>query len=75
MAAAGIEHRIFNPLPQDMLRAVPGVTPPVLERLVLDTEDIHQVANMDVEQLDPLVGKEAARKIVEFFRKSVFEDT
>lgn len=74
-AAAGIEHRIFNLLPQEMLRAVPGVTPQALERLILETENISEIANMDVEQLDPLIGKEAARKIVGFFRKSVFEDT
>ncbi|RAH76667.1 DNA repair protein [Aspergillus japonicus CBS 114.51] len=74
MAAVGIEHRTFNLLPQDMLRAVPGVSPNVLERLILETENIHEVANMSVEQLDPLVGIEAARKIVGFFRKSVFED-
>ncbi|KAJ5699053.1 hypothetical protein N7462_001058 [Penicillium macrosclerotiorum] len=74
MAAAGIEHRTFNLLPQDMLRAVPGVTPQALDRLIVETENIHEIANMDVEQLDPLVGKEAARKIVAFFRKSVFED-
>ena len=75
MAAAGVEHRIFNLLPQEMLRAVPGVTPAALERLVLETGNITEIANMDVEQLDPLIGKEAARKIVGFFRKSVFEDT
>ncbi|PYI21735.1 DNA repair protein [Aspergillus violaceofuscus CBS 115571] len=74
MAAVGIEHRTFNLLPQDMLRAVPGVSPNVLERLILETENIHEVANMSVEQLDPLVGIEAARKIVGFFRKNVFED-
>lgn len=74
MAAAGIEHRTFNLLPQDMLRAVPGVTPQGLERLILEMENVNEIANMDVEQLDPLVGKEAARKIVHFFRKSVFED-
>lgn len=74
MAAAGVEHRTFNLLPQDMLRAVPGVTPQALERLILETENINEIANMDIEQLDPLVGKEAARKIVNFFRKSVFED-
>ncbi|GKZ79635.1 hypothetical protein AnigIFM56816_003838 [Aspergillus niger] len=73
MAAAGIEHRVFNLLPQDMLRAVPGVNPNVLERLILETENIHEVANMSIEQLDPLIGIEAARKIVGFFRKSVFE--
>lgn len=74
MAAAGIEHRIFNLTPQEMLRAVPGVTPQVLERLILETGNISEIANMDVEQLDPLIGKEAARKIVGFFRKSVFEE-
>ncbi|PYH71091.1 ssDNA endodeoxyribonuclease RAD1 [Aspergillus vadensis CBS 113365] len=73
MAAAGIEHRVFNLLPQDMLRAVPGVNPNVLERLIVETENIHEIANMSVEQLDPLVGIETARKIVGFFRKSVFE--
>lgn len=67
MAAAGIEHRIFNLLPQEMLRAVPGVTPQALERLILETGNINEIANMDVERLDPLIGKEAARKIVGFF--------
>ncbi|KAJ5266576.1 DNA repair protein [Penicillium angulare] len=74
MAAAWIEPRTFNQLPQDMLRTVPGVTPAALERLILETENISEVANMDIEQLDPLVGKEAARKIVAFFQKSVFDD-
>jgi DNA excision repair protein ERCC-4 len=75
MAAAGIEHRTFNALPQDMLRAVPGVTPKVLERLVLETGNISEIANMDVEQLDPLIGREAARKIVGFFRKNLFDNS
>lgn len=74
MAAAGIEHRRFNLLPQDMLRTVPGVTPAVLERLIVETGNINEIANMDVEQLDPIVGKEIARKIVGFFRKSVFDN-
>ncbi|KAK2871836.1 hypothetical protein FQN49_002779 [Arthroderma sp. PD_2] len=73
MAAAGIEHRIFSLLPQDMIRAVPGVEPKVLERLTLETKNIHEVANMTVEQLEPLVGKEAARKIFRFFTRSVFD--
>ncbi|KAJ6008665.1 hypothetical protein N7499_001284 [Penicillium canescens] len=73
MAAAGIEHRTFNLLPQDLLRAVPGVTPQALERLIIKTDNISEIANMSAEQLDPLVGKEAARKIVAFFRKSVFD--
>jgi DNA excision repair protein ERCC-4 len=73
MAATGIEHRAFNLLPQDLLRAVPGVTPQALERLIIETDNISDIANMSEEQLDPLVGKEAARKIVAFFRKSVFD--
>ncbi|EFQ98318.1 DNA repair protein rad16 [Nannizzia gypsea CBS 118893] len=71
--AAGIEHRVFSLLPQDMIRAVPGVEPKTLERLILETKNIHEVANMSVEQLEPLVGKEAARKIFKFFTRSVFD--
>ena len=73
-AATAVEHRTFNQLPQDMLSAVPGVTPQALEQLVLKTGNIHEVANMGVEDLDPLVGKEVARQIVRFFRRSVFDE-
>lgn len=73
MPASGIEHRVFSLLPQDMIRAVPGVEPKVLERLILETKNIHEVANMKIEQLEPLVGKEAARKIFKFFTRSVFD--
>ncbi|KAK2745552.1 hypothetical protein FQN57_003677 [Myotisia sp. PD_48] len=74
MRAAGIEHRIFSVLPQDMLRAVPGINPNILERLMLETRNIHEIANMSIEELDPIVGMEIARKIVRFFRKSLFDD-
>ncbi|KAJ5758907.1 hypothetical protein N7520_006063 [Penicillium odoratum] len=74
MAAAGIEHRTFNLLPQDMLRAVPGVTPQALDRLILETDSISEIANMEIDQLDPLVGKESARRIFSFFRKNLFDD-
>jgi DNA excision repair protein ERCC-4 len=74
MAASEIQHRSFNQLPQDMLRAVPGVTPVVDERLTVETSNIHQLANMDVEELNTLVGRETGRKIVRFFRKNVFEN-
>ncbi|KAI5310102.1 hypothetical protein KEM55_001668 [Ascosphaera atra] len=72
-AASGIEHRIFNQLPQDMMRAVPGVTPKALERICLETESIAQVANMSVEELDPVVGVEVARQVVRFFGRNVIE--
>ncbi|RDW72607.1 ssDNA endodeoxyribonuclease RAD1 [Aspergillus mulundensis] len=73
MTASGIEHRTFNLLPQEMLRAVPGVSPQVLERLILETGNIAEIANMSVEELDPFMGKEAARQVMGFFRKSVFD--
>lgn len=73
-AAANIEHRTFNQLPQDMLRAVPGISPPILDRLIVETANIHEVANMDVGNLNPLVGMETATRVVRFFRKSVFEN-
>ncbi|KAL4904675.1 hypothetical protein BDW74DRAFT_178765 [Aspergillus multicolor] len=73
MTASGFEHRTFNLLPQEMLRAVPGVSPQVLERLILETGNIAEIANMSVEELDPFMGKEAARQVVGFFRKSVFD--
>ncbi|KAL4740706.1 DNA repair protein RAD1 [Aspergillus similis] len=73
MTASGIEHRTFNLLPQEMLRAVPGVSPQVLERLILETGSISEIANMSVEELDPFMGREAARQLVGFFQKSVFD--
>ncbi|KKZ63556.1 DNA excision repair protein ERCC-4 [[Emmonsia] crescens] len=74
MSAAGIEHRTFNQLPQDMLRAVPGVTPKIAERLILETENLQQIANMEMEELEPLVGKEVGRQILRFFRRNVFDE-
>ncbi|PGH11399.1 hypothetical protein AJ79_04900 [Helicocarpus griseus UAMH5409] len=74
MSAAGIEHRTFNQLPQDMLRAVPGVTPKIVERMVLETENLQQVANMEMEELEPIVGKEVGRQVLRFFRRNVFDE-
>ncbi|EER36837.1 DNA repair protein RAD1 [Histoplasma capsulatum H143] len=74
MTAAGIEHRTFNQLPQDMLRAIPGVTPKIAERLVLETENLQQIANMEMEELEPLVGKEVGRQILRFFRRNLFDE-
>ncbi|EEH06359.1 conserved hypothetical protein [Histoplasma capsulatum G186AR] len=74
MTAAGIEHRTFNQLPQDMLRAIPGVTPQIAERLILETENLQQIANMEMEELEPLVGKEVGRQILRFFRRNLFDE-
>ena len=67
------EERTFNQVPQDLLRAIPGVSNKNAARLYLDTANVMEVANMDLMQLDPLVGKEAGRQIYKFFNTSVFE--
>jgi len=72
--SAGAEERPFNPEPQEMLAAVPGVTPKNIKNIVLETENIREVANMTAAQLEPLVGREAARQIDGFFAKDVIED-
>jgi len=33
-----------------------------------------EVANMGVQELDPLIGKEAGRQVYKFFNTSVFEE-
>ncbi|KAK4102070.1 DNA repair protein [Parathielavia hyrcaniae] len=75
-SGGGGGHRqlVFNPGPQEMLAAVPGVTPKNMMNLVLEAENIKEVANMTVEELNPLVGREAAEKICGFFAKDLLED-
>lgn len=64
----------FNQTPQEMLRAVPGVTGKNYQRLTLEVGSVLEVSNMEEEELDPLVGKEAGRQIYRFFNKSVFDE-
>ncbi|KAL2269488.1 hypothetical protein VTJ83DRAFT_1672 [Remersonia thermophila] len=64
----------FNPVPQDMLANVPGVTPNNMASIALEAENIKEVANMTEDELGPLVGREAARKICGFFAKDLLED-
>ncbi|EEP79675.1 MUS38 protein [Uncinocarpus reesii 1704] len=73
MAVAGVEHRIFNQLPQDMLEAVLGTTPHGIECLMLKTNNIHEIANMELEDLTEIVGQQEAKAIFRFFRRSVFD--
>jgi DNA excision repair protein ERCC-4 len=68
------EQQVFNAGPQEMLAAVPGVTPKNIMNIALQTENIKEVANMTVEELKPLVGTEAARQISGFFAKDLLED-
>ncbi|MCJ1314926.1 hypothetical protein MMC15_000240 [Xylographa vitiligo] len=64
----------FNQTPQDMLRAVPGITAKNMNRITLEVDSILEVSNLDEGALDDLVGKEAGRQVYRFFNKSVFDD-
>jgi DNA excision repair protein ERCC-4 len=68
------EEQAFNTEPQEMLAVVPGITPKNITNLTLETENIAEVANMTVEELEPFVGREAARQIHGFFNKDLIED-
>ncbi|KAK5633951.1 hypothetical protein RRF57_009665 [Xylaria bambusicola] len=67
------EDQAFNLEPQEMLGVVPGVTPQNLKNLILETENIRDVANMTIEELDPLIGKEAARRVHGFFNRNLID--
>lgn len=67
------EGRTFNQTPQDMLRAVPGVTSKTLQRLILEYENVQAVANAEYEAIAELVGRENARQIRAFFDRSVWD--
>ena len=69
-----VEEQAFNTEPQEMLAAVPGVTPKNIMNLTLETDSIKEVANMQASELEPLVGQEAARKIHGFFNKDLLDD-
>lgn len=66
--------RTFNTGPSDLLRTIPGVNNKNAARLYLEARDIREVANMELNQLDGLVGREVGRQIVRFFNRSVFDD-
>lgn len=68
------EGRTFNQIPQEMLRAIPGVTGKVLQRLVLEFGSVREVANAEEEVLAEMVGREHARGIRGFFDRSVWDD-
>ncbi|KAI2639339.1 DNA repair endonuclease XPF [Xylaria nigripes] len=67
------EDQAFNLEPHEMLGAVPGVTPQNLKNLTLNTENVREVANMTIEEMDPLIGREAARKVHGFFDRNLID--
>lgn len=66
--------RTFNQNPHDLLGAVPGVTPKNMTSLVLKYDCVADIANAGEDELGALIGKEAARQVVRFFNRSVFDD-
>ncbi|KAF1963186.1 DNA repair endonuclease XPF [Byssothecium circinans] len=70
--AAG--QRMFNQTSQDMLRALPGINEKAVGTLMLDMENIGEVANMDVGDLCKVVGTDIGRRVHRFFNRSVYED-
>jgi DNA excision repair protein ERCC-4 len=64
----------FNQTPQDMLRAIPGITGKNLSRITLEVEDMVSLSNVPQERLDELVGKLVGGQIYRFFNKSVIDD-
>ncbi|KAI9656641.1 MAG: hypothetical protein M1831_004551 [Alyxoria varia] len=73
-AGESAEQQTFNQAPQDMLRVVPGVTTKNMGKIIMKVENMVQLANMEEEELDLLVGKECARQICRFFDRSVFDE-
>jgi DNA excision repair protein ERCC-4 len=70
----GAEEQAFNTEPQEMLAVVPGITPKNITNLTLETESIREVANMTIDELEPLIGREAARHVHGFFNRDLIED-
>ncbi|KAI8632955.1 DNA repair endonuclease XPF [Xylariaceae sp. FL1651] len=67
------EDQAFNLEPHEMLGVVPGVTPQNLKNLTLETENVREVVNMTVEELEPLIGKEAGRRVHGFFNRNLID--
>ncbi|CAO2650927.1 Nn.00g092240.m01.CDS01 [Neocucurbitaria sp. VM-36] len=70
----GDEMRSFNQTSQDMLRALPGVNENVVTTLMLKTENVEEVANMNEREMCWLIGTDIGRRVHRFFNRSVYEE-
>jgi DNA excision repair protein ERCC-4 len=66
--------RTFNQVPQDMLRVVPGINEKNLVTLTLQVGSLFELANMEEEGINAIVGKAAGRQIWRFFNRSVYDE-
>lgn len=64
----------FNTAPLDMLRTVPGVSSINLSTLAINATNIQEVSNMNIEEMEPQIGKVAAKQIFRFFNRHVDPD-
>ena len=71
---SGDEMRSFNQTSQDMLRALPGINENAVTTLMLKSESIHEVANMEEREVCWLVGTDIGRRVHRFFNRSVYEE-
>ncbi|KAI2781428.1 DNA repair protein [Daldinia loculata] len=67
------EDQVFNLEPHEMLGVVPGINPKNLKNLTLEVENVREVANMTEAELNPLIGKEAARQVYGFFNRNLID--
>ncbi|KAJ3125246.1 hypothetical protein HK098_000444 [Nowakowskiella sp. JEL0407] len=60
---------MYNVTPQEMLRAIPGITSKNYQYVMTKFNTIREIADAELEVLIPVLGDENARKVYEFFRK------
>ena len=75
---AGLEEgedvmNIYNQTAQDILRAVPGITARNYKNVMVELENMMELANLEEEQINKIVGKEAGRQVYNFFNRNIYE--
>ncbi|KAF2263425.1 DNA repair endonuclease XPF [Lojkania enalia] len=70
----GDEIRSFNQVTQDMLRALPGMNEKAVMTLILEVENLQELANLEEREICGLIGTDIGRRVYRFFNRSVWED-
>ncbi|KAF2116586.1 DNA repair endonuclease XPF [Lophiotrema nucula] len=70
----GDELRSFNQVTQDMLRTLPGASEKIVTQLMLEVENILDLANMEEKDICRVIGTDVGRRIYRFFNKSLYDD-
>lgn len=65
--------RAFNQTAMDMLREIPGIDDKNMRGLALEVSSIHELANMEEDEIAVHVGREAGRQIHKFFNRKLVE--